>query len=294
MSEWLVVVNPAAGRKPTTADFIRDSLRTADVEGEIVVPISAEDTSTVIEEAAGQGRRRIAVSGGDGTVNLAINALMRADSSRRPILGVLPGGTGCDLLKTFALPQDIPGAARHLAGETTYDIDIVALEGDWGTRYFANVAQVGVGAAAAETAPKISRRLGVLRYPAAFGVRLPRFPKARVVITTEKRRYESDALAVLMANAQFFAGGWNVAPRATLMDGVLDIQVVNARKTQAPALVPKVIKGTHLADPAVRRFTAAEFSIETDRPWPLEADGDWMGNTPVRGRVVPAAIRLKI
>ena len=42
-----------------------------------------------------------------------------------------------------------------------------------------------------------------------------------MTIVTEKRTYESQALAVIMANAQFFAGGWNVAPRATLVDGVL-------------------------------------------------------------------------
>ena len=81
---------------------------------------------------------------------------------------------------------------------------------------------------------------------------------------------------------------------ATLVDGVLDIQVINATKTRAPAIVPKVIRGTHLRDPAVRRFSAAEFKIETDPTWPLEADGDLIGNTTVTGRVVPAAIRLKI
>jgi diacylglycerol kinase family enzyme len=117
---------------------------------------------------------------------------------------------------------------------------------------------------------------------------------ANVTITTERRTYESEALAVIMANAQFFAGGWNVAPRATLVDGILDIQIINASKTQAPVIVPKVIKGTHLGDPSVRRFTAAEFKIETDPTWPLEADGDLVGNTTVSGRVVPAAIHLKI
>jgi diacylglycerol kinase family enzyme len=44
----------------------------------------------------------------------------------------------------------------------------------------------------------------------------------------------------------------------------------------------------------VRRFSAASFEIETDVPWPVEADGDYLGNTPVSGRVVPAALRLKI
>jgi diacylglycerol kinase (ATP) len=209
-------------------------------------------------------------------------------------VGLLPTGTGCDLLRTFGLPQQLGLAARHLTGDETYDIDVVTLEGAWGTRYFVNVAQVGVGAAAAETAPRITRRLGPARYPLAFAARLPRFPKAQIKVTTDRRIYESEALAVIMANAQFFAGGWNVAPRATLVDGVLDIQIINARKSQAPALVPKVVKGTHLRDAAVRRLVASEFKIEADPVWPLEADGDPVGRTTVAGRVVPAAIRLKI
>jgi diacylglycerol kinase family enzyme len=113
-------------------------------------------------------------------------------------------------------------------------------------------------------------------------------------LTTERRTIESEALAVILANAQFFAGGWNVAPKATLVDGVLDIQIINARKTQAAALVPKLIKGTHLRDKAVRRISASEFTLETDPTWPIEADGDLVGNTSVSGRVVPAAIDLKI
>jgi diacylglycerol kinase family enzyme len=125
-------------------------------------------------------------------------------------------------------------------------------------------------------------------------MRLPGFPAARVKVETERRTYESSALAVIMANAQFFAGGWNVAPKATLVDGVLDMQIIDIAKTRAPAFVPKVIRGTHLTDRAVRRFSAATFRIETDVVWPLEADGDYIGNTPVAGRVLPAALRLKI
>jgi diacylglycerol kinase family enzyme len=55
-----------------------------------------------------------------------------------------------------------------------------------------------------------------------------------------------------------------------------------------------VIKGTHLTDRSVRRLSAAEFSVTCDPVWPLECDGDLVGNTPVSGRVIPAAIRLKI
>ncbi len=294
MRRWLIVVNQAAGRRPINPRMVREAAEAAGLDADLVVPADVDETVVVIEAEARAGRTHFALAGGDGTVNLAVNTLLALEMGDSPVVGILPTGTGCDLLRTFGLPQELGAAARHLAGKETYDIDVVTLEGAWGRRYFVNVAQVGVGAAAAETAPKIHRRLGPVRYPLAFLARLPRFPAAQIRITTEKRSYESEALAVIMANAQFFAGGWNVAPRATLVDGVLDIQIINARKSQAPSLVPKIIKGTHLKDRTVRRLVASEFRIEADPIWPLEADGDVVGSTTVTGRVVPSAIRLKI
>jgi YegS/Rv2252/BmrU family lipid kinase len=273
---------------------IQELITSFGIDAGMSVPDSRDGMTRLIQEAADDGTTEFAVVGGDGTVNLAVNALLPMNLGFRPVIGVLPVGCGCDLLRTFGIPQDLSRAARHLTTPDVYDIDVATLEGSWGLRYFVNVAQTGVGAAAAETAPHIPRRFGAARYPLAFAARLPGFPRATVKVTTERRVIESEALAVIMANAQFFAGGWNVAPKATLVDGVLDIQVINARKSQAPGLVPKLIKGTHLREAAVRRISAAEFTIETEPRWPVECDGDLIGNTTVKGRVVPAAISLKI
>jgi YegS/Rv2252/BmrU family lipid kinase len=294
MPRWRVYVNRAAGRRAIEPARVREILDAQGLDADFVVPASAAEATALIQEAAREGVEHFALAGGDGTVNLAANALLPLGLGFRPVIGVLPVGTGCDLLRTFGLPQDLPGAARHLVTDETYDIDVGVLEGEWGLRYFVNVAETGVGAAAVQTSTRLPRGLGAARYPLAFAARLARFPKARVRVTTERRTYEAEALAIVFANAQFFAGGWNVAPKATLVDGVLDIQVISCNKTHAPALVPKIIKGTHLADPVVRRLSAAEFEVETDPAWPIECDGDLIGNTAVRGRVVPAAIRLKI
>jgi diacylglycerol kinase (ATP) len=273
---------------------VRSALTGASVDFDMVTPASIDEMREAIEQAADDGVTHFAVAGGDGTVNFAVNTLLPLELGFRPVIGVLPVGSGCDLMRTFGLPQEMAAAARHLATEDVYPADVATLEGEWGLRYFVNVAQTGVGAAAVQTASRLPRGLGTSRYPIAFAARLPRFPSARVKITTEKRTIESEALAVILANAQFFAGGWNVAPKATVVDGVLDIQIINCKKTHAPALVPKVIKGTHLRDPAVRRFSAAEFEILSDPEWPVECDGDLVGNTTVRGRVVAAAISLKV
>ncbi len=294
VARWRVFVNGSAGRRPVLPETVRAALSAAGVDAEVSVPGSIEEMRTALKTAARDGVTHFAVAGGDGTVNLVVNTLLPLDLGFRPVIGVLPIGTGCDLLRTFGLPQEMGAAARHLATDDIYPMDVATLEGSWGKRYFVNVAQAGVGAAAVETSARFARRFGSARYPMAFAARLPRFPAAQVRVTTEKRTIESEALAVILANAQFFAGGWNVAPKATVVDGVIDVQIIDCAKTHAPALVPKVIKGTHLRDSAVRRFSAAEYEVVSEPIWPVECDGDMVGNTGLKGRVVPAAISLKV
>ncbi|CAN5135412.1 diacylglycerol kinase family lipid kinase [soil metagenome] len=300
---WLVLINPAAGRKPVEVAEVQAALSKASVEARIeVVETPLAMTQRIIELAGSGVREKIAVVGGDGTANLAANAILGTSWAVPPWLGVLPGGTGCDLLRTFAIPQSLAKAAFHLAGSSLYPIDVGRLEGAFGVRHFLNVAQVGVGAAAAEAAVGVSRAWGKARYPLAFLRRLPRFPFAQVTVTGSgslasapgRRGYEGPALAVILANGQYFAGGWNVAPRANLTDGKLDVQVINCQKREAFRLVPRIIRGVHLSDPAVQRFSKSTVEISAEPPWPLEADGELVGNTPVSVSVLRGALSLKI
>lgn len=288
---WLVLVNRAAGRRPADPGVVRRVLTDLGIEATIVQPVDRDEMRRTAVDGAKE--YDIAVVGGDGTVSAVVDALMHAAPARMPVIGVLPSGTGCDLLKTFGIPPTLEGAARHLLGTSTYRIDVGRLDGAWGRRHFVNVAQTGAGAAAAETAPRLPRRMGPVRYPLAFAARLPRFPRAEIKLVGN-RTYEGGALAVILANAQFFAGGWNVAPKAMLVDGELDVQVIDALKRQAPAIVPRIIKGTHLTLPQVRRMSLPSVSVTTSVPWPVEADGDYVGMTPFDARVIPGAIELKI
>jgi diacylglycerol kinase (ATP) len=288
---WMVLVNPKAGRRSVDPVHVRQLLDEVGVEATVEQVDSREEMKRVALESAPE--LDLVIVGGDGSVSLVVDALMHAAPPRMPVIGMLPAGTGSDLLKTFGIPGTLEGAARHLLGESTYRIDVGRLDGSWGRRHFVNVAQAGAGAAAAETAVHISRRLGPIRYPLAFAARLPRFPTALVTLGGT-REHQSPALAVILANAQFFAGGWNVAPKAMLVDGELDVQVINARKRQAIGLVPRIIKGTHLGLPQVHRMSLASLTLATSVPWPVEVDGDYLGTTPFDVRVIPGAVELKI
>ena len=68
--------------------------------------------------------------GGDGSVNAVVNELMAHEWETPPTLGILPAGTGCDLLRTFGISQKLDEAAGHLAGDATYLIDVGVVSGN--------------------------------------------------------------------------------------------------------------------------------------------------------------------
>lgn len=246
----------------------------------------------VVEVVSAEGR--VAVAGGDGTLSLAVNALCSEEWPAPPRVAMLPSGTACDFIRTFGLSRDLEDSVSRLVTSSWYDIDVGCLEGEWGRRFFVNVAEAGVGAAAAETAGRLPGWIGAARYGLGFAARLPRFPRAEVTVQGSRRTITADALAVIVANAQFFAWKWNIAPKANLVDNRLDLQIFTPRKSQLPLAVPKIIKGMHLRERWVQRRSWESFEVTTDPRWPVEADGDMVGFTPMTVSSLPAAIRFKI
>ena len=292
-TDWTVLLNPAAGRGKVSPQELMAVLSSHGVNARVESTRSPEwMAERVVEVVSSEGR--VAVSGGDGTLSLTVDALCREQWPEPPRVAMLPSGTACDFIRTFGLSRQLGEAAARLGTPHWYDIDVGCLEGEWGRRYFVNVAQAGVGAAAAETAGRLPGWVGASRYGLAFLVRLPRFPRAVVQIESRRRSVSADALAVIVANAQFFAWKWNIAPKANLVDNRLDVQIFTARKHQMPVVVPKIIKGMHLKEPWLRRMSLESLEIVTDPPWPVEADGDLVGYTPVKVSSRPAAIRFKI
>ena len=167
-------------------------------------------------------------------------------------------------------------------------------EGSWGKRAFINEVQAGLGAATAGLAERLPRRIGAAKYQIAFWGTLPRFTPARVTVEAGRRRFEGSALAVIAANGQFFGGGLNIAPKASLRDGRLDVQAFSVKRRSAVPLFQKIKVGMHGSHPGVHRMSSPEVTVETEMPWPVEVDGEPLGVTPLRARLIPNAIEFKI
>ncbi len=291
---WWVVVNPTAGAREDWETRVRRLLEGLGLEAEVRVSASADHMRALVAEGIDAGARRFVAVGGDGTVSLIADALLGHQWDEPPTLGILPAGSGCDFVRTFGLPQDLEEAARHLIGEATYLADVGVAEGAWGVRRFLNVLDIGVIAATVRTAQGITRHMGRFRYKAAFWLTLIPFHATRVTLQLERSTFVGKANTVVVANGQYFGFNMNVAPRASPGDGLLDVQVFTGPKTSALVLLPKVSRGRHLAHPLVTRFRSASVAVSTARPWPIEVDGDYLGETPLRVWLEPQSLRIKV
>ena len=294
MTPWLALVNPYAGRGRGARAKVEAVLRERRITGDAVEVDGIAALKDTVGTAAGQGRTRFVAVGGDGTVNAVLNALLEHEWQEPPTLGVLPAGTGCDLVRTFGAGNRIETAVDRLAGDATYPVDVGVAIGEWGRRFFLNVASAGATAAAARAAFRLPGWLGTLRYVGGVAGSLPVFPRCEISLEADRRRFSGESLGVVFANGQFFGGGFNIAPRASMVDQLLDVQVITARKREAGRLMSKARGGHHLSDPAVRRFVASEVRLESSEPWPVETDGEPIGTTPVLLRLQAGRIRLKI
>jgi diacylglycerol kinase (ATP) len=292
---WTVIVNPAAGTPGTVEARVIAALDAHGVDGDVVVSGSAGHLERIVADAVAQEHYRFAAVGGDGTAHLVVNALMRhRREGVRPTLAILPAGSGSDFIRTFALPRRLEDAVRHLVTPDVYTVDVGLLEGSFGSRWFLNAANVGVGAGSVEVADRLPRVLGRQRYTIGFWLALWRYSSRPVTVTLDGRVWEGQAITVVLANGQFFGGGMNIAPKALLADGELDVQIFSGPRRMAFSVMPRVKRGLHLRHPAVRRRSASTVEVVGPAEWPVEADGEIVGRGPVRVTTIPSAIDFKI
>jgi diacylglycerol kinase (ATP) len=55
-----------------------------------------------------------------------------------------------------------------------------------------------------------------------------------------------------------------------------------------------VYRGTHLPHRNIAELRVSRVTVETDVPYPIEADGETLGTTPATFEVIPGALRLKV
>lgn len=298
----VLIVNVKAGRGKVAAALpeIESHLSRRGLEYEVRQTRGPGHATEIARQVLSSGGRFVVAVGGDGTVHEVVNGMLDRDEPVNPeaVFGVVAAGTGCDFVKTFGIPAMAGHAVANLDGPGSFPIDIGKItyqqDGRTVTRYFANIAEAGIGAAVVARAARLPRFLGPTVYFFAFWLTLRGHRPARVKIDLVDRAYEGPMNNLVVANGQFFGGGMKVAPRAAPTDGLFDIQIEHARKREAVALIPKIYKGQHVPHPDIEEAKRVRVSIEGDRPLPIEADGEVLGQTPATFELLKDVLTLKV
>lgn len=219
--------------------------------------------------------------GGDGTIHQVVNGLPRDDGG--PVVAVLPGGTGNDLIRGLGLPVDPVGAARAIVDGHPVALDLLDCE----TVRAANGINAGFAAAATDVlSPRIKTVLGPVAYALGGVVAGVRMPQWAVRVEVGDDLFDGEALAVVVGNGPSFGGGRMLLPGASLSDGLLDATVVPAHAARGDLL--RALARNRLPD-GLPRFRGRTARLTTGMPCRL--DGEAVP-TPGTVRVLPEAWRL--
>ena len=270
-------VNPAAGRgraRHCAASICR-LLDDSGVAHELIQSTAVGDLEHKVLAAAAAGVERIIVAGGDGSIHEAVNGILRTATSTA--LGVIPLGTGNDFAKACSIPLHWEEATRLLADRIAANTPWRYIDaGRMNDRYFANGAGIGFDAKINHIARGNHLPIGDLNYLIAVfqgvwdGVITP-----NVRMRYDTVDYRGAVTLVEVCNGASVGGMFQIAPMAKNDDGFLDLVFIQpVSRLRIFALLPRLIKGTHISAPEVTCARVNSISLIAEGPVPSHLDGE--------------------
>ena len=290
------IFNPTSG-SGTGASRVREvrKILLSSAREVVLAPTEAPNhASALAREAAAAGSDLIAVQGGDGTVNEAVQGLAGNESSS---LLVLPGGTANVLIKETGMPTDPALVASMLPSLERRTIRLGLVEPvRGGSRYFLLMCGAGLDAEiAARTATHWKRRLG----PTAFWVQgarqaVRRFPRLTVGCGGRGKRAGPTSLVVI-SKSRMYGGGLVLTPRARLLADALEVALfAGTSRFHYTGYLLAIVCGLTSVCPGVRHRSSRELTLSPLDGGPVQwqVDGEVAGTLPARVSLSSASLSL--
>ncbi|MDK1028842.1 MAG: diacylglycerol kinase family lipid kinase [Anaerolineae bacterium] len=273
-----IILNPIAdaGRAWTAANDLRPIVAkhsNIDWSG-TVYPTHATELA---KQAGEQGYDMVIAMGGDGTVHEIVNGLMQVQERKRPTLGVVPVGSGNDFANSIGVPLEADHALSHALHGKTSTVDIGLMVDENGRQeYFDNTIGIGFGAIVTIRSHKLPIVRGFLMYlTAVIQTIILNHKPAHMKLTADGESWEQTNLMVGICNGPREGGGFMIAPEAKNDDGILNyVMIKECSRLMMFRLVPEVMKGTHGRFDQVQMGTCKKFSLSSDEPLYIHADGE--------------------
>ena len=301
--EWLVIINPNAGRRRGMRDW-------SQIAGWLnhyklnYFPVFTEYPRHAIELTADfieKGYTRIIVVGGDGTMNEVVNGVFRQQRFKTTeiSLGMITVGTGNDWGRMFGIPKDYREAIQVLLENKTFIQDAGMVEykrnGASENRYFVNIAGLGFDAEVVRKTNRLKEKGkgGPLLYLINIFSSLVNYKFVNAVISVDGTDMENEILSMNVGICKYNGGGMLSVPGAIPDDGLFDLTVIN--RMSRPDIIfslRRLYDGTINKHPKVNSFTGKSIKVESDDRIMLETDGESLGHTPLEFSIIPRSVKI--
>lgn len=303
LQTWYVILNPHAGSgkglkdKDKIIQIIRNSglkffLRISEYPGHAV---------ELAKNLANEGAVNFIVAGGDGTLNEVVNGFFNGRGSvpENIVIGMIPVGTGNDWIKTFGIPDNYEEAMKIImkgrkvtqdAGELTYYKDNREIK-----RYFLNIAGIGFDGLVTSKANKLKAKgvTGFKVYARSLFSSYLHFKAKKTLIEIDGQRIEKNLFSASIGLGKYNGGGMMQVPEANPFKGIFHITLIS--KIGIAGILKNfrgLYDGTFVRDYRVSTYAGKEVFIKAPVPLPGEADGESLGESDFRIRILPHQVTV--
>jgi len=264
----LFIVNPVSAKAKLdyAVDLIKKQPYFNSEEDEILF---SEYAGHVTEIAVAHPDCEIYSVGGDGTFLEAVNGVKDTGC---PVC-FLPLGSGNDFIRSVSSLKDFDSVVNGLESSEKRVLDLGLIDDGC----FANIASVGFDAEIVKNAQKF-KNIPLLRkfsYILSIFYTLFTYKGIPPKMTVDGEVIEGGFLLVAVANGRFYGGGIEIAPTAVIDDGIFDVIYAPAMsRLKVLTILPRLLNGSHLNHKLVKRVLAKNVTIESDKEFLRNTDGD--------------------
>jgi YegS/Rv2252/BmrU family lipid kinase len=244
------------------------------------------DATLFARNAATKRYELIIAVGGDGTINEVVNGIV----GKNIPLAILPNGGSNVLALELGIPLNIVDAAKRIDFRLKRKIDLGLIR----DRYFIVMASCGYDAyAISKIDMKIKKILRRYAYILAGLKDLFGYHPRNIQLNMDNGKFVEEGTFVVISNAHFYAGPYQVTPYAKIDDGYLDLCIYQG-KSQLGLIhfVFRVFWKQHLTLKNVKYFRVKQVELSSEKRVLVQVDGDLLGQLPVKVEIFPKALDI--
>lgn len=281
-----LVINPTAGagRATRIGDRVIAALQEKKIPFTAVHTAFAGEGEALARQAAQAGAETVFAVGGDGTVLEVARGLYGTQAA----LGIIPAGTGNDVVKTLGFPKSPLQALEYQLGRPSRALDAMAVNGTLSL----NVTGTGFDVSVLDYAQKAKKYVrGLLPYLWGVLCTVVTFRPPEIEAVIDGERICRKLLVVSLANGRFIGGGIPIAPMAKVDDGLLTVITVDRLPNwRMPFQLGRLLGGNVMRIPGAQMRSCRRATIRC-AGMRLNIDGEILPMDSAQVEILPNALR---